>query len=51
MLSQCGVISGGDMTSESALLKLMMLLGESSDLSLIREGMLNDLRGERTMLE
>ena len=39
------------MTTEAAIIKLMMLLGESNDLSLIRERILMDLRGERTILE
>jgi len=49
MLADCGVISGGDMTTEAALIKLMMLLGETEDNEAIRKGILMDLRGERTV--
>jgi L-asparaginase len=49
MLADCGVISGGDMTTEAALIKLMMLLGETEDNQAIRKGILMDLRGERTV--
>jgi L-asparaginase len=49
MLADCGVVSGGDMTAETALIKLMMLLGESEDLELIKTSLLRDLRGERTV--
>ncbi len=49
MLADCGVISGGDMTTEAALIKLMMLLGETEDNEAIRKGILKDLRGERTV--
>ena len=48
MLADCGVISGGDMTTEAALIKLMMLLGETDDNEAIRKGILMNLRGERT---
>ena len=49
MLADCGVVSGGDMTTEAALIKLMMLLGETEDNESIRKGILKDLRGERTV--
>jgi len=49
MLADCGVISGGDMTTEAALIKLMMLLGESDNSDQIKAGLLKDLRGERTV--
>ena len=36
MLTECGLISGGDMTNEAAITKLMMLLGKTDDQSEIR---------------
>ena len=48
MLTECGVISGGDMTNEAAITKLMMLLGQTDNSSDIRRGFISDLRGELT---
>ena len=48
MLAECGVISGGDMTNEAAITKLMMLLGQTDNSSDIRRGFISDLRGELT---
>ena len=39
----------GSVCAETALIKLMMLLGESEDLELIKTSLLRDLRGERTV--
>ena len=49
LLRDCGVIAGGDMTTEAALTKLMSLLGRGLSRDDIREGMLSNLRGERTV--
>jgi L-asparaginase len=48
MLNDCGVISGGDMTNEAALTKLMMLLGKTDNPDKIRSSILTSIRGERS---
>ena len=45
-LKNAGVISGGDMTTESALGKLFILLGESSDTEEVKSLLPKNLRGE-----
>lgn len=45
-LMDTGVVSGGDITTESALVKLMILLGNESDINLVREGMTKSIAGE-----
>lgn len=45
-LKNAGVISGGDMTTESALGKLFILLGESSDTEEVKALLPKNLRGE-----
>lgn len=46
ILEQVGVISGGDITTESAITKLFCLLGRYSDGEEVRKRMLEPLRGE-----
>lgn len=45
-LMETGVVSGGDITTESALVKLMILLGNESDIDRVREGMTKSIAGE-----
>ncbi len=48
LLRDCGVIPGGDMTTEAALTKLMVTLGRGWKGEEIRDAMLGDMRGELT---
>lgn len=48
-LSQAGVISGYDLTSEAALTKLMHLFGQGYDKEMVKEHMLRSLCGEVTI--
>jgi L-asparaginase len=47
-LTQVGVTSGGDMTAEAAVTKLMYVLGQDLSLEATREAMSRSLRGEVT---
>lgn len=46
VLREIGVVSGFDITTESALTKLFYLLGQSTDTEMIKENMQISLRGE-----
>jgi L-asparaginase len=47
-LVKLGVISGLDMTSETALVKMMFLLGQWYDIATVKEQMQRSLRGEQS---
>ena len=47
-LAAAGVVSGGDMTAEAALAKLIWLLSRERDPAAVRAAMTSDLRGELT---
>ena len=50
MLTECGVIPGGDMTNEAAITKLMILLGKTDDQEEIKRSLTSDIRGELTSM-
>ena len=45
-LKKMGVVSGGDLTFESAITKLMFLLGQKLNMAQLKKMLLTDLRGE-----
>jgi glutamyl-tRNA(Gln) amidotransferase subunit D len=47
-LLSAGVVPGGDMLPETAHVKLMWVLGQTSDADEVRKMMMTDLRGELT---
>jgi L-asparaginase len=47
-LADAGVVSGGDLTAEAALAKLLVLLSEGSPPHAVAAAMAHDLAGERT---
>jgi lysophospholipase len=47
-LADAGVVAGGDMTPEAALVKLGWLLGAAHTPSTVRQLMATDMRGELT---
>lgn len=48
-LKDAGVVSGADMTTESALAKLFVLMGEYSEKSEVEKALTTDLRGEMSI--
>ncbi len=48
-LKKIGVISGADLTFESAITKLMFLLGQENNINNIKKSLLSNLRGELTV--
>lgn len=50
-LADIGVVSGGDMTPEAAIGKLMYLLGKNLSVDEVKKYMQIDLRGERSLCE
>jgi L-asparaginase len=48
-LQKAGVLSGGDMTFEAAVAKLMVLLGNSKNAGDIADQFMKNLKGERTL--
>jgi L-asparaginase len=49
LLKKIGVVSGGDMTTEAALTKLMHLLGQNYSNDKIKKEITFNLRGEITI--
>lgn len=50
-LKNMGVVSGYDSTVESALTKLMFLIGQHNDINLVRSNIVRDICGEITVTE
>ena len=48
-LQECGVVSGRDITTESAVTKLMYLLGQNWDGERVRDMLGRSIRGEITV--
>jgi L-asparaginase len=48
-LLRAGVLSGGDMTFEAAVTKLMVLLGTNSDTREVSRLFMENLKGERSL--
>lgn len=48
-LANAGVLSGHDMTVEAALCKMMVILGQVSDMATAKSLMMTDIRGELTL--